>query len=364
MMCLLPLYFFMEWKSHFEINMDIPNIDSEFNNGTVDVFDDSQIWEWLSNFKGKTLSNYKLTHEEQKIINNIDNSEVFQPVETLKNFIDEKNWFKVIREIFMILWRLILSKNEVWYKEFNDIGIDSLNFDEKSEEGLIWFMNFIEWKIDSTVDIKKILKFTYFLSVVKNKLLEKKSIIDKEEQLKNNLAVWDIILLNKQLRWKDIWTRLLEAYDDNYDTDFWHVAIVISTDPIRIRHSTTENLKKGDRKWFVEDAELDWYLDKCGCSWYDIIVLRPNHDIKNDILCFSKSKIGKQYDNRTALRQWLWLKKQYNDKYNCVELIVQWLNPSNEKDPLSELKIKAFPNDFFEYMDLFKPVYLTTIMRS
>jgi len=362
----------MEWKSSFEINIDIPDIDSEFNDRTIDIFDDPQTRDWLLKLQNEILLNYKLTPEEQKIINSIDNSDVFQPTETLKNYIEKRKWLEAIDEVFKILWRLISSKNEIWFNEFDDIDINSLNLDEKNEEELIWFMNFIEWKIDSTVDIKKDLKFTYLLSAVKNKLLEKKSIVDKEEQLKNNLAVWDVVLLNKQLRWKDIWTRLLEAYDDNYDTDFWHAAIVISTDPIRIRHSTTENLRKSDREWFVEEAELDWYLDKCGCSWYDLLALRPSEDIKNKILAFSEQNIWKSYDSNAAICWWLYWKDwewekviswfwenngEKDDSFNCVEIIAQALDQEKLKDI-------THPNEFLEYMDIFKPVYLTTIRRS
>lgn len=316
---------------------------------------------------------YDLSADEKKVVDSIENSPSFQPNETLKDFIEKKEWWKAIMEFFKILWRLVSSKNDIWYSEFNDIDLTSLKLDEKNITELESLINLFEKKIDDTKDIKKDLKFTYVLSNVKNKLLEKKdAVTDKEEQLKKSLEVWDVILLNKEVGKKDIWTKLLEAYDANYDTDFWHAAIVIATDPLTVRHSTTETWEKNNKNWFVEEAGLNNYLTKCGCKWYDLLSLRPSEDVKNKILLYSEQNMWKWYDNNAAIwwwifwKDWEWEKAisgfkrntgAKDDSFNCVEIIAQAL----DQDKLKDI---THPNEFLEYMDIFKPTYLTTIKMS
>lgn len=327
----------------------------------------------LIELQEEVLGNYTLTEDEQKVIESIDSTSSFQATETLKNFIENKQWWKAIWEFFKIIGRLFSTKNDIWFSEFGNIDINALKLDEKNTAELKALLRLFENKIDDTNDIKKDLKFTYVLSCIKNKLLEKeKWITDKEEQLKNNLAVWDVILLNKQVEKKDIWTRLLEAYDNNYDTDFWHAAIIISTDPIKIRHSTTETWKKSDKIGFVEEAELNSYLTKCWCKWYDLLSLRPTEDVKNKILSFSEQNLWKWYDNNAAIWWWIywidwewekaisWFKRNKwakDDSFNCVEIIAQAMDQEKLKDI-------THPNEFLEYMDIFTPAYLTTIRRS
>lgn len=364
----------MSWESSIEHDVQVPEeTTTESSEQWSDVVDNSWTWEELSDLEEEVLANYTPTAEEQKVIDSIDSSASFQPTETLNDYIEKKEWGKVIMEFFSIIWRLFSSKNWIWYSEFNNIDIASLKLDEKNESELKWLINMFEKKIDDTSDIKKDLKFTYLLSNVKNKLLEKKdSVTDKEEQLKKNLEVWDVILLNKEVGKKDIWTKLLEAYDSNYDTDFWHAAIVIATDPLTVRHSTTETWKKSDKNWFVEEAELNSYLDKCWCKWYDLLSLRPTEDVKNKILSYSEQNMWKWYDNNAAIWWWIfwidwewekaisWFKRNTgakDDSFNCVEIIAQAL----DQEKLQDI---THPNEFLEYMDIFKPVYLTTINRS
>lgn len=98
---------------------------------------------------------YVLKTEEKKVISDIDNSPSFQPTETLKDYIEKRERWKVVKEIFYIMWRLISSENWIWYSEFRDIELASLKLDEKNEVELEWLINFLEKKISDTSDIKK-----------------------------------------------------------------------------------------------------------------------------------------------------------------------------------------------------------------
>ena len=335
----------------------------EGNEELSDLFDD--LW----NLKDEILSEYNLEEEEKKIIWLILHGPAFQISEKLRDFINHKKRWKAIFELFKVIWRLVSEKNEIWFNEFANLDIESLKLDKKGENKLKELIKMLEKMINSVWDIKKNLKFTYLLSAVKNKVLEKKdSITDGEELLKKNLEVWDIILLNKKVEKKDIWTRLLEAYDDNYDTDFWHAAIVILTDPLNIRHSTAF-ASDGGKIWRVEETLLRSYLERCKCLWYDLLALRPLKDIKDEILEFSKKNLWKDYDSNAAIWWWLyWMDGKWNkaiqwfernlwdkdDSYNCVEIIAQAL----DQDKLKDI---THPNEFLEYMNIFTPVYMTTI---
>ena len=236
---------------------------------------------------------------------------------------------------------------------------------------------------------------TKVLSIVK----DKKNILnwvvnDPIELLKQNLKVWDIILINKKLKAFDIWSAALKFFDEKYLTDFTHVLIFIWFDEdwnIMVRHSTTETEKL--HKIWVEETSFLSYLfdsDRCDANWCDILVLRPIPEIRQSILNFSKDKIWCWYDSKAALFQWMWYKNDFNNKYNCVELITHWVKRNSDnsdefinsiwcKDDLqknlnkninicfdweiSELNWKAFPNDLLEHSWLFKTVYLTTVER-
>lgn len=202
-------------------------------------------------------------------------------------------------------------------------------------------------------------------------LIKTYSIVDKKELLKKNLEVWDIILLNKKVNDKDIWTKLLEAYDNNYDTDFGHAAIIISENPLIIRHSTRENSMESDKDWLVEEVEIEVYLKKCNCSWYDLLLLRPSGELKDKILSFSGQNLWKSYDRNAAIGWWLywkdwkwekaisWFKRtpsEDDDSFNCVEIIVGALWNVDQ-----EIQNITIPNQFLEHMNYFSPVYMTTI---
>ena len=335
----------------------------EGNEELSDLFDD--LW----NLKDEILSGYNLEEEEKKLIWLILSSPTFQISEKLRDFINQKRRWKVIFELFRIIWRLISEKNEIWFGEFDDLNLNSLKLDEKNVTQLKELIKIFEKMINNISDIKKRLKFVYLLSAVKNKIFEKRdSITSREELLKKNLEVWDVILLNKKVKSKDIWTKLLEAYDDNYDTDFWHAAIVILTDPLKIRHSTAF-ASDGDKIWRVEETLLKSYFERCKCLWYDLLALRPPKDIKDKILEFSKRNLWKDYDSNAAIWWGLyWIDGEWNkaiqwfernlwdkdDSYNCVEIIAQALD-------VDKLKDITHPNEFLEYMDIFTPVYMTTV---
>ena len=59
-----------------------------------------------------------------------------------------------------------------------------------------------------------------------------------------------------------------------------------------------------------------------------------------------------------AKARW-WLRKnktwEKDDMYNCVEIIAQAL----DQDKLKDI---THPNEFLEYMNIFQPTYMTTIV--
>ncbi len=160
----------------------------------------------------------------------------------------------------------------------------------------------------------------------------------------------------------------MKAYDKSYETDFTHSAIITWTNPITIRHSTTDT---SNGSLWVEEVNLSDYINTSWTQSYDIVSLRPKEKIRSKILDFSKENLGKEYDKNAAIWWWIrwndskwnnviwWLKKNkediFDDKFNCVEIIVQWLD--NE-----ELKRITHPNEFLKYMNSeFKPNYISTI---
>lgn len=311
----------------------------------------------------------------KKIFKKIEDSENFDPnsEKVLKDYIENKERFWAIKEIFNILWRILKKGNDVWFSEFSNLSGDirNLDLDNKSIRELSSMIDEFEAQIEKTWDIKKDLKLTYILSEIKNKkLLKENPNLDKKELLQKNLEIGDVILLNKKVSRSDIWSKALQAYDKKYETDFTHSAIIIATDPIQIRHATTFTKRKIG-KWHVEEVDLYDYLEKSKTKSFDLLALRPDENTKQKILEFSKSNLWKEYDNNAALWWWLfwidsmwakarwWLKRnktwEKDDMYNCVEIIAQAL----EHDKLDNI---THPNEFLEYMNIFQPTYMTTIV--
>ena len=317
----------------------------------------------------------KTEEDLKKVFKKIEDSESFDPnsEKVLKDYIENKERFWAIKEIFNILWRLFKINNTTWFSEFSNLSGDirNLDLDNKSIRELSSMIDEFEAQIEKTWDIKKDLKLTYILSEIKNKkLLKEDPNLDKKELLQKNLEIGDVILLNKKVDKLDIWSKALKAYDKKYETDFTHSAIIIATDPVKIRHSTTFTQKKVG-KGHVEEVDLYSYLKQSWTKSFDLLALRPDENTKQKILEFSKSNLWKEYDNNAALWWWLfwidsmwakarwWLKRnktwEKDDMYNCVEIIAQAL----EHDKLDNI---THPNEFLEYMNIFQPTYMTTIV--
>lgn len=315
----------------------------------------------------------KTEEDLKKVFKKIEDSESFDPnsEKVLKDYIENKERFWAIKEIFNILWRLFKINNTTWFSEFSNLSGDIRNLDNKTIEELSSMIKEFETQIEKTWDIKKDLKLTYILSEIKNKkLLNEDPNLDKKELLQKNLEIGDVILLNKKVDKLDIWSKALKAYDKKYDTDFTHSAIIIATDPIKIRHSTTFTQKKVG-KGHVEEVDLYSYLKQSWTKSFDLLALRPDENTKQKILEFSESNLWKEYDNNAALWWWLfwidsawpkarwWLKRnktwEKDDMYNCVEIIAQAL----DQDKLKDI---THPNEFLEYMNIFQPTYMTTII--
>jgi hypothetical protein len=317
----------------------------------------------------------KTEEDLKKVFKKIEDSESFDPnsEKVLKDYIENKERFWAIKEIFNILWRLFKINNTTWFSEFSNLSGDirNLDLDNKTIEELSSMIKEFEAQIEKTWDIKKDLKLTYILSEIKNKkLLKEDPNLDKKELLQKNLEIGDVILLNKKVDKLDIWSKALKAYDKKYETDFTHSAIIIATDPVKIRHSTTFTQKKVG-KGHVEEVDLYSYLKQSWTKSFDLLALRPDENTKQKILEFSESNLWKEYDNNAALWWWLfwidsawpkarwWLKRnktwEKDDMYNCVEIIAQAL----DQDKLKDI---THPNEFLEYMNIFQPTYMTTIV--
>lgn len=318
----------------------------------------------LENLKLKTPSDPNTL----KLIEKIEKNPDFDPdaVPDLKEYVKDGKRGKAIQEVFKILWRFFKKDNETWFNEYSDLELD---LEKKTDTELENMKNIFENKIENASWIKKDLKFAYILSQINNKILENNWTTDKKEQLKENLEIGDIILLNKKLKKLDSGSKALKAYDSKYETDFIHSAIIISKNPIKIRHATTFTTKK-TWKWHVEEVNLFDYLNTSGTESFDLLSLRPDENTKNKILDFSEQNLDKEYDNNAALwwgirwndSDWTsalwWLRKnkkwEKDNSFNCVEIIAQSLD--NEK-----IKKITHPNEFLKYMHIFQPTYLTTI---
>lgn len=322
----------------------------------------------------ETILETKTKEELENVFRKIENTEDFDPnsEKVLKEYIQKWERFWAIKEIFKIIGRFFKVNNETWLSEFNDLSEDikKLDLENKTTNELNKIISDFEKQINKTWDIKKDLKLTYILSAVKDKkILKENPNLDKEGLLKNNLEIWDVILLNKKVKKLDSWSKALKAYDGKYDTDFVHSAIITSKDPIYIRHSTTFTAKKTG-KWHVEEVNLFDYLRNSWTESFDLLSLRPDENTKQKILEFSKNNLDKEYDNNAAIWWWIrWLDSNWNsarwwirknkewkkdDSFNCVEIIAQALDEE-------KLKNITHPNEFLEYMDIFQPTYITTM---
>ncbi len=302
---------------------------------------------------------------------------------------------------FQMFFKLISNDTRHWFTEFSEIDDELKNvFDKmpKDENYLLELDNFLK-ELDYLYMREKNVECRLAITYMKSRILDEKNrhsdwAFEVDDLLKKQLKVWDIVLLNKKNSPFDIWTKALKIYDEKYLTDFTHVLIFIWFDDvwnILVRHSTTATEKF--HKIGVENTELNSYIfdkDRSNAEWYDIVVLRPIPEIKQSILNFSENKIWCWYDNRAALREWLWLENDFNNKYNCGEIVTQWIQMSDyidnfdsdmsfqwklyEKicrdyyDYLSdvvvpELKTKTFPNDFFDYLELFNLKYVCTLKK-
>lgn len=346
------------WPITLELNqeytkIDLINLENTFNNNN---------------------EKKEIPAELNQIFEKIDKSEAFDPDKEpeLRDYIQKWERFGAIKEIFKILWRFLKGSSETWFWEFKDLGeeIKKLDLDSKTSNDLVSLIEEFENKISKTGDIKKDLKLTYILSAIKDKkILKDKPDATKKELLQENLEIWDVILLNKKMKKRDTWAKALKAYDWKYETDFIHSAIIISKDPIKIRHSTTFTAQKS-WKWHVEEVNLFDYLKKSWTESFDLLSLRPDESTKQKILEFSEKNLNKEYDNNAALwwairwidwdwnSAWSWLNKnktwKKDDSFNCVEIIAQSLD--HEK-----LQNITQPNEFLEYMDMFQPTYMTSM---
>ena len=310
---------------------------------------------------------------------------------------------KYRNSIFEMTRQLLKKDDRFWFSEFDDICEEAENLLEwiENEENCLWVLNKLIRQLEYDISIEENIECRQALTKILSIVKDKKNILnwvvnDPLELLKQNLKVWDIILLNKKNSPFDIWTKALKIFDDKYLTDFTHVLIFIWFDEdwnILVRHSTTATEKF--HKIGVENTRLDSYIfdkDRSGAEWYDIVVLRPDASILQSLLELSEDKIGSWYDNLSALRQWLWLPNTFNDKYNCVELVTQsiefdetkkvsywdeweysflWqlqrdienIYVENLKLDIQNLRSETHPTNIFNFPNLFTPVYLSTIKK-
>ena len=313
-----------------------------------------------------------------------------------------QNTVKYRNSIFEMTRQLFTKDDRFWFPEFDDICEEANKLLEwiENEENCQWILSNLIRHLEYDISVEKNVECRKALTKILSIIKDKKNILnwvvnDPLELLKQNLRVWDIILINKKNSPFDIWTKALKIYDDKYLTDFTHVLIFIWFDEdwnILVRHSTTATEKL--HRIGVENTRLDSYifdLDRSGAEWYDLVVLRPDPSILQSILELSEDKLGSWYDNLSALRQWLWLPNTFNNKYNCVELVTQsikfdetkkvyywdewdysflWqlqrdienIYIEDLKNEIQRLRSDAFPANILE-SSLFTNVYLTTINK-
>ncbi len=355
---------------------------------------------WSSNFSYSQESDslQKESKYEKIKFKEMDSYVIFDGIEHAR-----QETIKYRNSIFEMTRQLFTKDDRFWFHEFDDICEETNNLLEwiENEENCQWILNNLIRHLEYDISVEKNVECRQALTKILSIIKDKKNILnwvvnDPLELLKQNLKVWDIILINKKNSPFDIWTKALKIFDDKYLTDFTHVLIFIWFDEdwnILVRHSTTVTEKL--HEIWVENTTLSSYVfdkDRSNAEWYDIVVLRPDESILQSILASSEEKLGSWYDNLSALRQWLWLSNTFDDKYNCVELITQSISfDENKKVPFSDdweysflwklnenirniyiesmkndvhkIRSKTHPNDFFEYQNLLIPVYLWHISK-
>ena len=302
--------------------------------------------------------------------------------------------------VFQMTWQLLHNDKRFWFHEFDSIWkeiteiLDEIEIKDGCLSLLDDFQKQIEFEILREQNAECRLALTYIVSKIKDRKDKINGTdVEQSELLKKNLKIWDVLLINKKVKIADIGSQALKFYDEKYLTDFTHVLIFIWFDEkwnIMVRHSTTETEKF--HKIWVEETTLESYLfdsDRCDAKCCDILVLRPIPEIRQSILDFSKDKIWCWYDSKAALRQWLWLQNDFNDKYNCVELVTHgihrdslysqhgeyavWFKWDLQRNideimnfvldwKIAELNWKAFPNDLLN--SCFENQYMTTIFKK
>lgn len=254
---------------------------------------------------------------------------------------------KYRNSIFEMTRQLFTKDDRFWFHEFDDICEEAKNLLEwiENEENCQWILNNLIRHLEYDISVEKNVECRQALTKILSIVKDKKNILnwvvnDPIELLKQNLKVWDIILINKKLKAFDIWSAALKFFDEKYLTDFTHVLIFIWFDEywnIMVRHSTTET-ERLHKIWVEETSFLNYLFDsdRCDVDWCDVLILRPIPEIRQSILDFSESKIGFPYDSRAALRQWIGLTNSFNDRYNCVELITNGIRYETDSIMVSD----------------------------
>lgn len=311
---------------------------------------------------------------------------------------------KYRNSIFEMIRQLFTKDDRFWFPEFYDICEETENLLKwiENEENALLILNNLKRQLEYDINVEKNVECRLALCKILSIVKDKKNLLnwivkDPIELLKQNLKVWDVILINKKMDWwDDIWTKALKFYDEKLRTDFWHCLIFAWFDEnwdIIIIHSTTETIHIW--KPWVERVRLIDYLKKCWCNLYDCVVLRAiSSGCSTELLNNVNQKIWSDYDFFAALNQWLWKWNSMNGTYNCAEVIFQsfpidLLIKLNENDvcgfdesfkwkldaEINEKYLKylcqqskkfqnaAFPNDLFDYPYLFNPVYMSTVEK-
>lgn len=340
--------------------------------------------------------------QESDILKKGDKLELDSYVEFKENEVKRVLDLNDRNNVFQMTWQLLHNDKRFWFHEFDSIWkeiteiLDEIETKDGRLSLLDDFQKQIEFEILREQNAECRLALTYIVSKIKDRKDKINGTdVGQSELLKKNLKIWDVLLINKKVKIADIGSQALKFYDEKYLTDFTHVLIFIWFDEkwnIMVRHSTTETEKF--HKIWVEETTLESYVfdsDRCDADWYDVLILRPSFDIKQSILNFSKDKVWCWYDSKVALFQWMWYKNDFNDKYNCVELVTHgikrdfdsciepdydlWCKGDLQRDleknidklldwEISELNWKAFPNDLLNYPWFFKPIYLTSIINQ
>jgi len=352
---------------------------------------------WSSNFS------YSQENDTLKQENKYEQIEFIKMDSYVKFWEMEHAREKTIRyrnNIFQMIYQLFKKDDRYWFPEFDDISEEveaSLEWIENEENALL-ILNNLKKQLEYDINVEKSIEcrkaLTKALSIVKDKMCILNWVVNNPiELLKQNLKVWDIILINKSLKDFDIWSDALKFYDEKYLTDFTHMLIFIWFDEewnIMVRHSTTET-ERLHKIWVEETSFLSYLLDpdRCNANWCDVIILRPIPEIRQSILDFSKDRIWCWYDSKVALMQWLWIQKKFDDKYNCVEIVTQWIEMpeyvGNIESNMSfewelyekiyeenykylrnvlvpQIRTKSHPNDTFLYLDyFFDMIYICTL---